>query len=250
VYAVVAACEGDQQIWQDIHSQLHSLLDGFSDVEIEEGIRPGDDAVGSRIRAVDAAQLILLLLSEDFLASPDCMAAANRALERADAHDASVLAMMLRPCDVEGSRLARVRMVSEHAIVHVSRYAQEQRVVEAAKAIRRLLVTLMMRGRTTGPMNLLHWLLWQLYGNGHASCPYWQIGHYAVKHVRPSALAGILIHLLDLQRERMVGEYLIGPLRCPDLAHLLQVIAPTVSNPEYVQGIAQRDHPLKHGTIR
>jgi tRNA A-37 threonylcarbamoyl transferase component Bud32 len=250
VYAVVAACAQDQQIWHGIHDQLHALLDGFTDVQISEGLEPGEDPVHGRLRAVDSARLTLLLLSPDFLAAPDCMAAAARALDRSNAQDASVLAIMLRPCDLEGTRLARVKIVPEDAIAHLSRYAQEQRILETARVIRKQLIMLMMKGHTTGPMNLLQWLLWQLYGNGRTTCPYFQIGPYAIRHVRPCGLAGILLHLLDMQKDRMVREYLIGPLRCPDLTYLLQVIAPSTTDPESVQGIAFRNHPLRHGATR
>jgi serine/threonine protein kinase len=237
VYVVAAASARDQQIWRAVESQLHALLDGFSDVEISEGIAAGEDPLMGRMRAVDEARLILLLLSDDFLSSSNCMAAADRALDRTDA---SVLAVMLRPCDLGGSRLTQVKTVPEDAIAHLSSYAQEQRIVDVAKTIRRMLVTLMMEGHTTGPMNLLHWLLWQLYGSGRTSCPYFQIGHYALRHIRSAGLASAVIHLLDLQKERFVGEYLIGPLRCADLTYLLRTIAPSLSDPEYVQGTALR----------
>jgi hypothetical protein len=199
---------------------------------------------------VDGAGLILLLLSDDFLRSPDCMAAADRALDRLDAREAAVLAVMLRPCDLGSSRLTQVRIVPEDAITHLSRYAQEQRILETAKVIRKLLVTLMMQGRTTGPMNLLQWLLWQLYGNGRTSCPYFQMGRYALKHVRPSGLAGILTQLFDLPKERLLGEFLISSLRCADLTSLMRILAPLITDPEDVQGIASRHDPLKRHATR
>jgi len=246
VYVMVADCQQDQRLWQDMNGQLRSLLDGFSKVEISEGIQPGEDLLRGRLRAIDEARLTLLLLSEDFLASPTCMAVANRALDRAETGDASVLIVMMRPCDLGEGRLSQVKVVPrDGAIAHLSRYAQEQRILETAKIIRVLLVTVMMQKRVTGPMNLLQWLLWQLYGNGHVTCPYFQIGHYVIRHVRPSGLAGILTHLLDVQKDRVMGEYLIGPLRCADLTYLLHILDPAISDPEGIWGIALRNHPHK-----
>jgi hypothetical protein len=172
------------------------------------------------------------------------MAAANRAIDRYEARQGvEVLAVLLRPCSLQRSRLAQVKAVSEDAIAHLSLYAQEQRILEAAKTIRRLLVPLIIGGKKAGPMNLLQWLLWQLYGNGRTTCPYFIVGRYVLKSMRASGLAGMLVHLFDQQKDRMIHEYLIGPVRCSDLKHLLQVITPSINDPEVVQGVALHSKP-------
>jgi serine/threonine protein kinase, bacterial len=240
IYAVVAPNASDQRLWKSLQDQITSLIDGFPHVQIKEGPLPDEDRLQGRARAIDEADLILLLLSTDFLSSPECMATANRALDRYEARGAKLLSVLLHPCSLQGSRLARVSTVPEDAIAHLSRYAQEQRILEVARVIRKQLIPLVLAGKWVGTMNLLQWLLWQLYGNGRTTCPYFAIGQHILKSVRASGLAGIVIHLFDLQKDRVVHEYLIGPIRCPDLKLLLLAIAPSLSDPETVQGIASQ----------
>ncbi|HZR40716.1 MAG TPA: serine/threonine-protein kinase [Ktedonobacteraceae bacterium] len=232
VCVVISSHAADQLLWRDIHSQLISLIDGFPHIQIK-----------TDVQCLDTANLILLLLSNDFLTSPPCMTAASRAVDRDETQGANVLLVLLRQCSLAGSRLTHLRTIPDDAVAHLSLYAQEQRILEVARTIRTHLVTQLLTGKSSGPMNLLQWLLWQLYGNGHATCRYFLVGRYALKHVRPAGLASILLHLLDLQKGRMTAEYLVGPVRCRDLSHLLHVVAPSVVDPAAVQGIATRQKP-------
>jgi hypothetical protein len=157
---------------------------------------------------------------------------------------------VLRPCAWEQSDLARIKTIPEDSVLHLSRYAQEQRMLEVAKEMRKRLAVAALRGKTAGTMNLLQWLLWQLYGDGRKSCPYFKVetqagaGRYAIQHLRPTGQGGILVNLIDLYQDRIVAEYLIGPLNGPDLRHLLSMLtASSSTDPEEVQGIASRRHP-------
>jgi serine/threonine protein kinase len=234
VAVVVSSHHEDRYLWQRLYQQLIPLIDGFPDIEIR---------LETSLQAIDDADLTLLLLSDHILTSAECMAAADRAIDRHQTQGSEVLSVILSPCSLAGTRLEQTRVTPEHAIAHLSSYAQEQRIVEVAKAVRSLLVQVILAGKSSGPMNLLQWLLWQLYGNGLSSCRYFLVGHYAIKHIRPSGLAGILLHLFDLRKGRAVAEYLIGPLRCKDLLELLHSIASTTTDPERVQGIATRRKP-------
>ncbi len=243
LYVIASSSPQDQKLWMGLRAQIMALIAGFPDISIKEGVLPGEDDIQGRIKAVDAAHLVLPLLSADFLSSVSCMAAATHAVDRHTAGGLKVLSVLLYPCAVEKTRLAHTRMVPEDSIAHLSLYAQEQRILEVARVIRRFIVEVMMAGKEAGPMNLLQWLMWQLYGNGLNSCPYFLIGHYALKAVRSSGLAGMLLHLFDLQKDRMLREYLIGPLRCPDLPLLLQVVASSQTDATRVQGLATRKRP-------
>jgi len=155
------------------------------------------------------------------------------------------LGVHLRACSLDRGILTRLKVVPGEPVEHSSLYAQEQRILETAKAIRKLIVSRLVPGKKTGPMSLLHWLLWQLYGQGYVTCPYFIYNGYVLKHTRSSGLASILLDLIDVQQERLVGEYLIGPLQCKDLKNLLQVIAPSIKDPNAVQGQAsKRSKPL------
>jgi hypothetical protein len=179
------------------------------------------------------------------------MALAERVLDRYEYQELPALALRLRPCTLAGSRLAQLLTLPEKdSIKHLSLYAQEQRILEAAKAIRIQLVSLLLPTKRNGPMNLLQWLLCQLYSDGHATCRYFAVGDYVLQHIHPVGLAGVLLHLFQKQRERPIAEYVIGPLQCRDLTLLLDVIAPTCAAPEEVQGNASRYHPRRQGANR
>jgi serine/threonine protein kinase len=239
VHAVISTNPADRQLWSSIQAQLHTLIDGFPDVRFTESNLPGG-------RSFANADLLLLLLSNDFLASTSCMTSVSAALHQHNAQPTRTLSIVLRPCAWEQSALTRIKTIPEDSVTHLSRYAQEQRILEVAKEIRKRLAVAALQGKTAGTMNLLQWLLWQLYGDGRKSCPYFKVGtgRYALQHMRPTGQGGILLHLLDLQQERIVTEYLIGPLNGPDLRHLLSMLTSSSStDPEDVQGTASRRYP-------
>jgi hypothetical protein len=171
------------------------------------------------------------------------------------------LGVLLRPLaalstNLERSCLANIKMISKDVIAHVSLYAQEQSILEVAKTIRGYLTQLLLPiadnnhvtfgdGRS---MNLLQWLLWQLYSNGHHICPYFVVSPFILKYIRTSGFgAGVLIHLLNLQDYQPVvavpplGEYIVGLPNGSDLTYLIQRIAPSALSPETVQGVALPD---------
>jgi serine/threonine protein kinase len=237
VHTVISTSTTDRHLWLSIREQLHKLVTGFPDIRFTESNLP---------TALRGADIVLLLLSADFLASSSCMTSAATALKQHDAQQARVLSIVLRPCAWDQSDLARIKTIPEDSVTHLSIYAQEQRILEAAKEIRRLVAIAALRGKTAGTMNLLQWLLWQLYGEGRKFCPYFKAdtGRYALQHMRSSGLAGIILNLIDLQQERIVNEYLIGPLNnSPDMRHLLAMLAPSSTDPEEVQGTASRRYP-------
>jgi len=72
-------------------------------------ILAGDELEGSISAAIESADLILLLVSPDFLASKYCYdVEMQRALERHEASEARVMPIILRPCDWQESPLSRL----------------------------------------------------------------------------------------------------------------------------------------------
>lgn len=237
VHTVISTDTADRHLWLSIREQLHKLVAGFPEMSFTESNLP---------TALRGADIVLLLLSNDFLASSSCMVSAATALKLHDTQQARVLSIVLRPCAWDQSDLARIKTIPEDSVTHLSIYAQEQRILEAAKEIRRLVAIAALRGKTTGNMNLLQWLLWQLYGEGRKFCPYFKAdsSRYALQHMRSAGLAGVILNLIDLQQERVVNEYLIGTLNnSPDIRHLLTMLAPSSTDPEEVLGTASRRYP-------
>jgi hypothetical protein len=142
-----------------------------------------------------------------------------------------------------------MKPIPEDSIAHRSLYAQELRILEVVKVIRKHLAEIVLAGNTIGPMNLLQWLVWQLYGDGRTSSPYFVVGSYALKYVRPSGLASMLLHALDLQNGRAVAPYIINVRDHHTFTNLLQAIAPSRTRLEAVQGIAFRDRPLEYVSL-
>ena len=86
--------------------QRQGLVEGWHD----RMIRAGDEWAGQIDAALDAADVILLLVSPDFLASDYCWdVEMKRALERHDAREARVIPIFLRPCDWKGAPFGRLQ---------------------------------------------------------------------------------------------------------------------------------------------
>ena len=128
-------------------------------------------------------------------------------------------------------------------ITHLSLYAQEQQISATARAIRKQLAALILAGQQAGPMSLLQWLLWQLYGNGGTSCPYFVVKQYALKYIRSSEHTGVFFQLLDLRTGQVIANYAISSHNSTRLTPLLRIIAPSCTAPLYVLGVAMRKHP-------
>ena len=194
VGVLLSAHPTDQRLWLSMRGQLLGLLDGFPAVEVQEiepcGGMTGAVSMPDLLEKVDTADAVVFLLSQDFVDSGRCMAMTERALDRRDHEGIGALSVHLRACHVPGTRLGAVRSVPEDTVAHSSLYAQEQRVLEVAKEMRRLVVMRIMHGRKAGRMSLLDWLLWQLYGYGEGTCPYFTYGTFFLRNMRPFRARG------------------------------------------------------------
>jgi serine/threonine protein kinase, bacterial len=244
MYVLISPALQDQQLWQPIQVQLERFTNAIPNVCIQHGDAQSLQDASVQRKAIDSADLILILLSEDFLASSVCMADVKRALWRAKTYDVKVQSLVLRPCAWQKTSLAYVPLLLSDTVIHLSLYAQEQRILQAANSIRALLATMVLKGKQDGPMNLLQWLLWQLYRNGRNNCPYFVVPPYVLQYIRPAGNAGALFHLLHLRTDHVLADYSIGPNSSKRLTELLRIIAPGCAVPGEVQGVAMRDHPL------
>ena len=91
----------DEELRNQLETHLAMLKrEGAIDVWHDRRIVPGDKIDPTISEALEEAQVILLLVSPDFLASDYCYdREMQRAMERHEAGEARVLPVILRPCD-------------------------------------------------------------------------------------------------------------------------------------------------------
>lgn len=78
-------------------------------------IDPGTEWASQIAEQLDAAQVILLLVSANFLASDFCYRIEmKRALERHTAGTARVIPIILRPCDWQATPFAKLQALPDH----------------------------------------------------------------------------------------------------------------------------------------
>lgn len=101
----------DKSLWQELNTHLQILvrqrkIAPWSDREIEAGAE-----WETRIREeLELAQIILLLISADFLASEYCFTnEMMRAIERHDQGTARVIPILLRSCVWDGSPFSKLQ---------------------------------------------------------------------------------------------------------------------------------------------
>jgi serine/threonine protein kinase len=243
IYVLTSTTQQDQQIWQSIQNQLEALISNIPNIHIYHNCTPSQQDSNARNDAIDRADMLLAVLSEDFLTSSACMADVKRALDRVGTREVKILSLVAHPCAWQKTPLAAIPQVLPNPITHLSLYAQEQHISAAARAIRKQLAALLLAGQQAGPMNLLQWLMWQLYGNGGTSCPYFVVQQYALKYIRPTGHTGGFFQLLNLRTGQVMADYSISSHNSTRLIPLLRIIAPSCTAPLYVLGVAMRTHP-------
>lgn len=99
----------DEELRDQLEVQLAMLKrQGLVDVWHDRRLTPGDHLDDTIHEELDAADVILLLVSPDFLASDYCYRIEKgRALERHKAGDARVISVILRPCEWAQTELSK-----------------------------------------------------------------------------------------------------------------------------------------------
>ncbi|MBB6053877.1 toll/interleukin-1 receptor domain-containing protein [Armatimonas rosea] len=113
-------------------------------------ILAGTEWAGEIDRNLETADLILLLISPDFIASTYCYdTEMKRALERHDAGEARIIPIILRPCDWHGSPFGRLQALPTDAkpVTGASWHNQDEAFVAVASGIRK--AALDWRGRAS-----------------------------------------------------------------------------------------------------
>ena len=102
-------------------------------------IEPGANWESEISSQLDSADLILLLVSEDFLASDYCFGVeVERALARLKRGEVRVVPILLKPCLWQESRFSELQIIPREAKPIISWVSQEEAFVEVANEIRML----------------------------------------------------------------------------------------------------------------
>lgn len=106
-------------------------------------IGPGEEWKGSIDAHLNSADLILLLVSSDFLASDYCYdIEMGTALSRHDSNESAVIPIFLRPCDWQGSPIAKLQGLPKDAKAVTTWNNQDEAFTEIAKGIREAVTTI------------------------------------------------------------------------------------------------------------
>jgi AAA-like domain/TIR domain len=116
--------------------QNQSVIDAWHDREISAGA----EWAGAIDRAMDSANLILLLISDDFLASKYCYdIELKRAMERYEAKEASVIPIILRPVDWSGAPFGKLQALPKGAKAVTTWKNRDEAFVDIVKGIRKVI---------------------------------------------------------------------------------------------------------------
>ncbi len=129
----------DEDLRQELEKHLSGLhRQGAISNWHDRRIGPGEE-IHSQISAqLDAADIILLLVSADFLASDYCYnREVMRAMERHEEGTARVLPIILRPCDWQAAPFANLNAVPTDGKPVTSHVNLDDGLLEVAMAVRR-----------------------------------------------------------------------------------------------------------------
>jgi len=111
---------------------------GVVDIWHDREICPGQDWVSIIDKRLEAARVVLLLISSDFLASDYCYGIEmNRALSRQEEGAVQVLPIILRPVDWHSAPFARLKCLPEDGFPVTSWNNRDEAFANVAKGVRR-----------------------------------------------------------------------------------------------------------------
>ena len=123
--------------------QRDGLIEAWHDRRITASTEWGD-AIDDHL---NSAHIIILLVSADFLASDYCNdIEMTRALELSQKGEARVVAVILKPCDWETSRFARLQALPKGGKPVVDWRTEDHGFLDAVKGLRQLIIELCGRG--------------------------------------------------------------------------------------------------------
>ena len=109
----------------------------------DRDISAGSEWAGEIDAHLDSAQIILLLISSDFLASDYCFdIELRKAMERHEAGEAMVIPVILRPVDWEGSQFSKLQALPKNAKPITRWEDRDEAFLDVVKGIRKAIKSL------------------------------------------------------------------------------------------------------------
>ena len=130
----------DEELRNELEKHLAGLLrQGVITTWHDRRIGPGEELHGHIDEQLNAADIVLLLVSADFLASDYCYGVEMmRAMERHERAEARVIPVILRPCDWHGAPFGTLMAVPPDGKPVVKHATLDDGFLEVAKAIRQV----------------------------------------------------------------------------------------------------------------
>lgn len=128
----------DEALRDQLEKQLAILRrQGVIETWHDRRIGAGEDWARAIDAHVEQDDIILLLVSPDFLASDYCYDKEMlRAVERNDAGEAIIIPVILRPCEWQGTPFAKLQAVPTDGRAITTRPDRDQAMLEVARAVR------------------------------------------------------------------------------------------------------------------
>ena len=144
----------DEVLCQEFVKHLTQLQrDGLIQVWLDRRITGGSEWAGQIDGHLNSADIVVLLVSPDFLASGYCYdVETKRALERHDAGEARVVPVILRPADWQTSRFAKLNILPEDAKPVVDWKTHDHGFVNVVDGLQRVAKELRERGASPAPL--------------------------------------------------------------------------------------------------
>ena len=115
-------------------------------------INPGTEWEAQILEKLDAAQIILLLVSADFINSDFCYSIEmQQALDRQDAGQARVIPILVRPVDWKGSPFAKLQALPTGAKPVTKWSTHDDAFLDIVQGIRRAIDDLTNKRKTANP---------------------------------------------------------------------------------------------------
>ncbi|MET0063033.1 MAG: toll/interleukin-1 receptor domain-containing protein [Candidatus Thiodiazotropha endolucinida] len=134
----------DEALRDELEKHLAGLRrQGVISTWHDRRIGPGEELHGQISAQLDTADIILLLVSADFLASDYCYdVEMKRAMERHEQGNARVIPVILRPCHWQGAPFSKLMAVPTDAKPVVKHASLDDGFLEVARAIRQAIESL------------------------------------------------------------------------------------------------------------
>ena len=128
----------DQKLREELDTHLANLKrQNIITAWYDGNIKPGEELQPQIIEHLNTAQIILLLVSANFIASDFCYSTEmKQAIARHDANKARVIPILLRPTDWKGAPFAKLKMLPTDAKAITLWFAHDEGFVDVIQGIR------------------------------------------------------------------------------------------------------------------